>query len=394
MNAFLPEATVEIAATNTGPLSGLRFAVKDLIDIAGLTTGGGNPDWLRSHAPATRHAPCVSMLLHAGASIYGKTISDELAYSLEGANHFYGTPINPRWPWALPGGSSSGSASAVASRIVDFALGTDTGGSVRVPAAFCGIWGIRPTHDAVPLEGVLPFAPAFDTVGWFANSGEILAKVAEVLLPKGDSPPTQKPLYLFAEAVAMHAQHSARDGAIFSEIARNAGANASVSLFKDRAEDWLSCYQFLQDYNIYNTLGAWISQSNPTFGPSIAPRFARIQTTQLDQLAYYQQLRNELIKGVQQQLEHSFLIFPTVPVALLPKNASADALHDFYHDSLLINAVAGLGGFPQISVPVLNEIERPIALSMLGAVGSDKALIAAAQEIYTISQNIPKPLND
>ncbi|HKR42387.1 MAG TPA: amidase family protein, partial [Paraburkholderia sp.] len=141
MSAFIPGPRLRVSANARGALDGLRFAVKDLIDVARTTTGGGNPDWLATHSPAARHAPCVATMLDAGASVDGKTITDELAYSLEGVNAHYGTPLNPRWPFALPGGSSSGSASAVASGEVDFALGTDTGGSVRVPAAFCGLWG-------------------------------------------------------------------------------------------------------------------------------------------------------------------------------------------------------------------------------------------------------------
>ena len=138
-NAFID--TCEIPATGSGPLDGLRFALKDLIDVAGMKTGCGNPSWRDSHPPAVAHAVCVEQLLRAGARCVGKTILDELAFSLIGENHFYGTPLNPEAPDRVPGGSSSGSASAVACGLVDFALGTDTGGSVRVPASNCGIYG-------------------------------------------------------------------------------------------------------------------------------------------------------------------------------------------------------------------------------------------------------------
>jgi len=183
VSAFVPGDVTRVAPLARGPLDGLRFAVKDLIDVAGVRTGGGNPDWLAAQTPAREHASCVSVLLRAGAALEGKTITDELAYSLEGANHHYGTPLNPRWPHALPGGSSSGSASAVAAGTVDFALGTDTGGSVRIPAAFCGLYGMRPTHGAIALDGLVPFAPSLDTVGWFARSADLLTTVGDVLLP-------------------------------------------------------------------------------------------------------------------------------------------------------------------------------------------------------------------
>src|SRR5262245_57237595 len=146
-NAFV--ATFDLPPTSSGPLDGLSFAVKDLIDIAGQKTGCGNPGWRDLHPAAVAHAPCVEQLLQAGGRCIGKTITDELAFSLLGENHFYGTPLNAQAPDRVPGGSSSGSASAVACGLVDFALGTDTGGSTRVPASNCGIWGFRPSHDFI-----------------------------------------------------------------------------------------------------------------------------------------------------------------------------------------------------------------------------------------------------
>ncbi len=159
--------------TGRGPLSGLTFAVKDFIDVAGCRTGGGNPDWLAGHPVAARSAAVVETLLGAGARLVGKTNMDELAFSLEGANAHYGTPVNPVCPDRLPGGSSSGSAVAVAAGLVDFALGTDTGGSVRVPASFTGIFGFRPTHGRVSTVGVAPFSPSYDTIGWLARDAAL-----------------------------------------------------------------------------------------------------------------------------------------------------------------------------------------------------------------------------
>src|SRR4051794_4032314 len=153
----------ELDPSQSGVLDGLRFAVKDIIDVRGHVTGGGNPTWRSTHPPAAAHAVCVDQILNAGALCVGKTISDELAFSLMGENEHYGTPLNPRAPDRVPGGSSSGSASAVAQGLVDFALGTDTGGSVRVPAANVGVWGLRPTHGRISLAGVIPFSPSFDT---------------------------------------------------------------------------------------------------------------------------------------------------------------------------------------------------------------------------------------
>lgn len=378
MNAFVPGEHVEVAPTASGPLDGLRFAVKDLIDVAEFHTGAGNPDWLITHAPAARHAECVSRLLGAGARVDGKTITDELAYSLEGENHHYGTPLNPRWPHALPGGSSSGSASIVAARRVDFALGTDTGGSVRVPAAFCGVWGIRPTHDAVSLDGVLPFAPCFDTVGWFALSADVLAKVGQVLLPAGTSSVHGRRRVRVKEAFDLRARNAPDDAGRLTRLAELIGAVDSVSVTSDG--EWLACYQALQDADIDTSLGAWIASAKPRFGPSIAPRFARLDKVERSMTVHWRETRARLRARLDALMQDTLLIMPTTPVALLAKSARGDTIGRFYEDALTMNAIAAIGGLPQITLPFFDEIDRPLALSIIGARGDDLALLALAQE--------------
>lgn len=389
MNAFIPGPRTQVAATASGPLNGLRFAVKDLIDVAGSTTGGGNPDWLASHTAARAHAPCVDALLAAGATLDGKTTTDELAYSLEGENHHYGTPLNPRWPHALPGGSSSGSASAVASGDVEFALGTDTGGSVRVPAAFCGVFGMRPSHDAISLEGVLPFAPCFDTVGWFARSIDVLAAVGDVLLPAAPSAASAsaspKRLTRVAEAFAARARNEPDNVARLTTLAESLGARASLDVFAGEEARWLACYQAVQDLEIDVSLGDWIRSARPRFGPSIAPRFARLDTLDRQQAESWRAVLRELRSTLDTlfETEHAVLMMPTTPVALLPKDATSDAIGRFYEDSLTMNSIAAFGGLPQISLPFTDEVDRPLALSLIGARGSDRALLTLARDLYS-----------
>ncbi|MFM0309513.1 amidase [Paraburkholderia sp. RL17-383-BIF-A] len=389
MNAFIPGPRTQVAATASGPLNGQRFAVKDLIDVAGVTTGGGNPDWLASHTAARAHAPCVDALLAAGATLDGKTITDELAYSLEGENHHYGTPLNSRWPRALPGGSSSGSASAVASGDVEFALGTDTGGSVRVPAAFCGLFGMRPSHDAISLEGVLPFAPCFDTVGWFARSIDVLAAVGDVLLPAAPSAASASasPMRLtrVAEAFAARARNEPDDAARLTTLAQSLGARTSLDVFAGEEARWLACYQAVQDLEIDVSLGDWIRSARPRFGPSIAPRFARLDTLDRQQAESWRAVLRELRSTLDTlfETEQTVLMMPTTPVALLPKDATSDAIGRFYEDSLTMNSIAAFGGLPQITLPFTDEVDRPLALSLIGARGSDRALLTLARDLYS-----------
>src|SRR5580765_396978 len=194
VGAFVPGPRVRIEGRAGGPLSGLSFAAKDLFDVAGVPTGGGNHDWPTGRSIPTRHSWAVQTLLDAGATLIGKTVTDEVSLGILGENAFDGTPVNVRAPGRVPGGSSSGSAAAVAAGMCDTALGTDTGGSVRVPASFCGLYGIRPTHGRIDVTGMLPQAPTSDTTGWFARDAATFARVSAVML--GEAIPTALPTRL------------------------------------------------------------------------------------------------------------------------------------------------------------------------------------------------------
>ena len=160
----------------------------------------GNPDWPKYYPVPTRHSWAVERLLDAGATLIGKTITDEVSLGIVGENAFYGTPVNVRAPGRVPGGSSSGSAAAVAAGICDTAIGTDTGGSVRVPSSFCGLYGIRPTHGRIDVTGMLPQAPSSDTTGWFARDAATFARVSSVML--GEAIPSALPSRLIVAADA------------------------------------------------------------------------------------------------------------------------------------------------------------------------------------------------
>ena len=267
--AFVPGARVRQAPTGSGSLDGLTFAVKDLIDVAGAVTGGGTPDWARCQRPAGASAPVVARLLAAGATLVGKTVTDELAFSLEGENHHHGTPLNPRAPDRLPGGSSSGSAVAVAAGLADLALGTDTGGSVRVPASFCGVFGWRPTHGRLPLDGVVPFAPGFDTVGLLARDGALLQRAGAVLLG-GVPVASSTPRVLLARDAFALAEPAAA-------VALRAAVGAwspveEVDIFGGAPGSFGEAYVTLQGLEIAQSLGTFLA-TGPTFGPTIQPRF-------------------------------------------------------------------------------------------------------------------------
>jgi amidase len=375
IGAFVPGPRAVLQPTGPGPLAGLDFAVKDLIDVAGHITGGGNPDWLRTHAAAARSAPVVEKLLAAGAALRGKTITDELAFSLEGVNAHYGTPLNPACPDRIPGGSSSGSASAVAARLVDFALGTDTGGSVRVPASFCGLFGFRPTHNAIPLTGVVPFAPSYDTIGWFASDAVTLAAVGDVLLPGGAAASPIRKFVVVSDAFALADPLPA---ATLRKACDMLGVTDEVTLFEGAASDWLECYRVLQGAEIWRELGAWITATTPGFGSAIAPRFADAATITEADVVRCQPQRVAFAARVQALLADGIgLVIPTAPGIALRKDATGEEIGAFYPRALMLTSIAGHAGLPQLTVPAGRVDGCPIGLSIVAGVGSDRALLDA-----------------
>jgi amidase len=353
---FCDEAFVPVEGAADGPLRGLTFAVKDLIDTRGAVTGAGNPDWRRSHNAATEHAPVVRQLLDAGATLVGRTVTDELAFSLEGNNHFYGTPRNPAAPDRLPGGSSSGSAVAVAAGLVDFSLGTDTGGSVRVPAAFCGIYGFRPSHGVVPTVGVMSFAPSLDTVGWFARDAAMLAKVGDILLPPSE-PQAISRVFVAGDALAL-VDANIRQG-IEDTVRRLPWPATEINLFPVPFEDVARCYQITQSEGIIAALGPWLKAARPTFGPNIAPRFAGIYDHSAADCAAADELRRRLRAHWLDFFAANpgaVIAVPSAPCTALRRDLPDEALGAFYQRALAIGGIASLVGLPQISIPF--EIER------------------------------------
>src|SRR6185437_8096593 len=272
--AFVPhdiEAPIKGAAE--GPLSGLTAAVKDMYDIAGTRTGNGNPTWLETHGPATSNAAAVQKILDAGATIIGKTICDEFFYSVTGANAHYGTPVNPRAPGRLPGGSSSGSASAVASGICDFALGSDTGGSVRIPASFNGLYGLRPTLNRIDLSGVQAMASSFDVPGWFAATPGVFRKVGAVLLDARRVPGKIERVIALEDAFENADSDLAdllRSALEFMTDDLPPVAHGRISL--EGFDPWREAMRNLQAFEVWQTFGEFVTRHRPAIGPGMRDR--------------------------------------------------------------------------------------------------------------------------
>lgn len=379
-----PSSLTASALTTSGAtLAGLRLGVKDLFHIAGVPTAAGNPDWLQSHAIPDNTSPAVAQLLSAGAQLLGKTQTDELAYSLNGLNIHYGAPVNPVAPERLPGGSSSGSAVAVAAGAIDIGLGTDTGGSIRVPASYNGLFGIRTSHGAISCEYMVPLAPLFDTVGWLARDAQTLRVVGDVLLPPSDklfSPKQVRVALLLPEInsvplwTPLHQQWLTQQ--------------PLLQVFKPLfiKQDWLAraseCFRMLQGFAIWQTHGEWITQTQPHFAPDIHARFAWCATITTAQQAQAQAEREQLRTNIAEWFDQvDIVVMPTTPGPSPLLGASAEWMNNYRSQLMGLTAPAGLAGLPQVHLPVLSEAGAPMGVSLLAPAGCDRALLQLAEQL-------------
>ena len=383
-HAFVPYPQAPVACAATGPLCGLSFAVKDLFDVAGHPTGGGSPLVLAMSGVKTRTAPTVQRLLDAGARFVGKTVTDELAFSMNGQNAHFGSPINGAAPERISGGSSSGSASAVSSRLCDFALGTDTGGSVRAPASHCGLVGLRPTHGRVSLQGAMDLSPSFDTGGWFARDIATFARVADVLLG-ADAALVNAPLRLLwptdlwtqlapaAEATA----HAAAE-----QVQAVLGRATPVDVVLDSFDTMYWNFRYLQGREAWLTHGPLIERYAPPLGPGVAERFAFGRVVTDAQVAEASAFRARFTAQLDAILgTDGVLLLPTMPDIAPLKSDTDSALEDYRNRAIRLLCAAGLAGTPQLSLPLAGRDGAPMGLSLLGPRGSDRALVALAEAL-------------
>ena len=383
LDAFCKDTNAYLAGKPSGPLSGLTFAAKDIFDVAGHVTGGGNPDWKATHPPAERNAWIVETLVNAGATMVGKTHTDELTRGILGENAHYGTPINTKAPDRVPGGSSSGSASAVAGGLVDFALGSDTGGSVRIPASFCGLYGLRPTHGRIPLEGILMQAPSYDTIGWFTRDAVTYAKVAAAVFQTEIPDFTPSRLVIAQDAFdEADEEVSAVLLPIAEKIGELAGSSTTMRLSPNGLTEWAVQQNVLQSEEAWNSVKDWIDQVNPRFSFWVSERYnlaIGLTDAQLKEAAVLRETvrarMDEVFAG------GGFVCLPTAVVPAPLRGLPASAKKDVQGRLSRLTCIAGTTGRPQLSMPLGEVNGLPVGLSIMGERGSDEALIGFARKI-------------
>jgi len=379
---FIPGQRFTLAGRAMGPLAGLTFAAKDLYDVAGRPTTGGNPDWARTHAVPTRHAPPVAALLEAGATLIGKTITDELAYGMTGRNAHFGTPVNGGAPDRLPGGSSSGSASAVSNELCDAALGSDTGGSVRIPASYCGLYGIRPTHGRVSLEGCIALGPSFDTCGWFARDAATLARVGEVLLGREAAAPPRGALVARDAFALADAEVAAALQPVLAKAVARLGGSREIDVFDRAAAEWAELFRTLSAREAWEADGAWIEATRPRFGVDVQQRFDYARTVTDDAVRRATAERDGFAQRMDSLLGGGdVLMLPTSPAPAPAREADLDTLQLVRMRTIALTCIAGLARLPQVTLPVARVGGAPVGLSLVAARGRDATLLRLAAEL-------------
>ena len=389
LGAFCRENHAALKGSGSGPLAGLTFAAKDVFDIAGVRTGFGSPTWLTTHPPAESTAPAVQRLLDAGADMVGKALTDELTYSLSGQNAHYGTPVNPAAPGRIPGGSSSGSASAVAGGRADFALGTDCGGSVRLPASYCGILGIRPSHGRVSLEGVAPFTWSFDVAGWFARDPDVFVSVGNVLLDdpstgSGESlPPTRRLLFPSDAFGVVDVEVADALWPAVELAAETIGSREDVIVSEDGLMEWFQTFRVIQAWEIWSNHREWVQESNPQFGPGIRERIEWASRVTDEQVQAARARRDAIVRRVRGVFEDGdVLCLPTSPRVAPLADTPQDELEDRIRaQAMMLLCIAGLAGLPQVSLPLATLDGLPLGFSLVGPWGSDSQLLELSRRI-------------
>lgn len=360
-----------------GPLDGATFVAKDNIEIIGEVCANGSPDFASGRAVASAHAPAVERLLASGATLVGKTHMDEMAYSLLGDNPRYSPIVNPASPGRLPGGSSSGSAVAVASGLCDVALGTDTAGSCRAPASFCGIFGFRPSHGSVSLAGVVPLAPSFDTIGWFARDADRLIAVAQALTAEDLAPASLEDAAVAQDFLEGADEEVAR---AFAGARRRLGVERTIASLGGLITDALPHFRNFQAFEAHQSHGNWIETHAPRFSDGVAARFAYAASVTARQKQAADAFRVAARRLVEDAFAGRVILCPTTPFAAPRRDESPQSLDEKRYRMFRLFLIASFFGLPQVSIPLPVE-GPPIGLSLIGPRWSDRALLRVARDV-------------
>ena len=381
--AFMPYPPVDVPHAASGPLAGYTFAAKDLFDVAGYPTGGGNPHVLAMSGIKQHTAPVIQRLLDAGARLVGKAHTNEMAFSMSGKNAHYGTPRNGAAHDRIPGGSSSGSASAVSNGLCDFAMGSDTGGSVRTPASYCGLFGLRPSHGRISLERTQALCESMDTAGFFTRDAGLFGLVGECLLGQDPAPLPQAPQLVSSEQLfgLLPGASIAVLEPVLAQISDRCGPLLTLEDELPSLKDAYWAFRYIQGREAWQAQGEFIERNGLALGPDVAARFAWSKAVTDEQYESACAFRERFAARWEQLLGNRVLVMPTVPDIAPLLSALDEEIEETRQISHHLLAIAVLCRMPQLNMPLATKHGAPLGISLMGPRGSDLSLVKLAVRI-------------
>ncbi len=385
LQAFVRDNHIALEGAKDGPLRGLAFAIKDVFMVKGSTYGNGHPEWLRTHGPDPYTAVSVLKLLDSGADLVGKTVCDELCFSISGENWNYGSPLNPYDIRRYTGGSSSGSGAATAGGLVDFATGSDCLGSVRVPAAYNGLLGMRPTYKRVDNDGEAPYCESMDVLGYVAKEPDVFKKVSEVLLGEDEKKTPFQQVYVARDCFeAVDADVAEALTPAVDHVSKHVGPAKEVTVAKEGFDKWIEIFKTVQGYEVYESYGGWLDKYKPRLSRGPKERLAWAKTIQRHEYLEAKTKREELLKGFREFLpEDAVLVLPTAASVAPLKTDSLEEINRVRAQSTSLLCISPLTGTPQVTVPLVDQHDVPLGLTLIAREGTDMQLANLAADLVS-----------
>ena len=384
MQSFVRENHIALEGSGEGRLAGTVFAAKDVFRILGSTWGNGHPDWLRYSEPDSFTSQTILKLLDEGADLVGKTICDELCFSISGENWNYGSPLNPHDPRRFAGGSSSGSGAAAGGGLVDFSLGSDCLGSVRVPASYNGVFGMRPTYQRVNNDGEAPYCESMDVLGYMAKESDMFVNVSSVLLGQDQKEHKFKKLLLPKECfdiIDKDLKLQLED--TIKEIEAEFDEVISCDITPNGLDEWVKIFQLVQGYEVWESYGGFIRKYRPRLSRGPKERLAWAATISRQEYDKALKDKEEIEAHIDQLLDNDTVMLMPTSASVAPlRSAPLAEINRVRAQSSGLLCVSPLSGIPQVTMPIMEIDEVPFGLSLLGKQGSDLALVNLAASLY------------
>ncbi len=383
LQAFVRENHIALNGATAGPLKGLAFAIKDVWKVLGSTCGNGHPEWLRTHGPDEFTSSIVTRLLDAGADLVGKTVCDELCFSISGENWNYGSPLNPHDLRRFTGGSSSGSGAATAGGLVDFALGSDCLGSVRVPASYNGVLGMRPTYQRVPGDGEAPYCASMDVVGFMGETPDAFVRAARVMLDE-DPQKTRFRKLLIAEDCfkIVHPDVAEALKPAVKHVADTLGASENMTVSPEGLDKWVDIFRHIQGYEVWESYGGWIRKYRPRLSRGPKERLEWASTITLQQYREACALRQNIIKRLDAILPpDAVLCLPTAASVAPLRSTPLEEINATRLQSSSLLCISPLSGTPQTTLPLIKQDGVPLGLTLISRSHTDLALAELSAQL-------------